>query len=157
MRTERTVRYVEFVLWVVTVSTAVVVVGFAAGVLLGGDLRAGKLALFVIGFLLFGVGAVAIQPQGPDLSGSTMDIDEASSRFGLGTLGRDPADEPGVEADDDGTDGEFGFETRLQEFGPLEDHDLPIEHRVSRGVKLFVTSLVVLGTSFLLEVAGVGV
>lgn len=157
MRTERTVRYVEFVLWVATVSAAVVVVGLGLGLVIGGSLRTAKLALFVVGFLLFGIGAFAIQPEGPDLSESMTDVDEPSSRTGLDALRGDPADEPGVEADDDGSDGEFGFETRLQEFGPLADHDLPPEGRASRGVKTFTTSLVVLGISFLLEVAGVGV
>ena len=126
-------RYVEFALWVGSVATAVVVVLAIPSLIVGDGLVTLKYALFVVGFLLFGVGSFAIQPtphgRGPvsRLFSTSVDGEEA-----------------------------FGFEQRIQEFPPLDGRNLPFEERVSRDVKVFVTSLVVLGVSIILEV-GLGV
>lgn len=160
MDADRRLQLFEFALWVAVASVVTVAVGLAAGLLVGGSLRAGKLALFVVGFLLFGVGSVAIQPSGPDLSGSVYDTDEDAGRRSLNPLGGGPnvGGESGIRtADEDGGADERGFEARLQEVGPLADHHLPPERRVSRGAKVFATSIVVLVVSFLMEVAGVQV
>lgn len=159
MDADRRLQLFEFALWVAVASVVTVVVGLAAGLLVGGSLRAGKLALFVLGFLLFGVGSVAIQPSGPDLSGSVYDTEEDTGRRSLNPLsgGPAPGGESSVTTVDDGGTNERGFEARLQEVGPLSDHHLPPERRVSRGAKVFATSIVVLAVSFLMEVAGVQV
>lgn len=127
MASDRWLRAVDFVVWVGAVSAAVVVVAGVPTFLLGG-LPLVKQALFVVGVLLFGLGSFAIQPPRPH------------------------RDEQLVTTE---TDGEAEFEARLQEFAPVEER-LPYEERVSRDTKLFVSSIVVLLVSLLLEV-GLGV
>lgn len=147
MRTERYLRLVEATLWVAAVAGAAIVASLALGLLVGGDLNAGKYAMFVVGFLMFGLGTLAIQPSSPNPGDDVPDdADRGSDGDGAGGLVGGPSDDP-----------EFGFEARLQEVGPLADHDLPHERRVDRGAKLFAASLVVLGVSLLMEFAGVQV
>lgn len=126
-------RYVEFALWVGSVATAVVVVLAVPSVILGDGLMTLKYALFVVGFLLFGVGSFAIQPtprgRGPVSRLFSMSLDGGRA---------------------------FGFEEWIQRLPPLAGRNLPFDDRVSRDVKVFVTSLVVLGVSIFLEV-GLGV
>ncbi|CCQ33944.1 hypothetical protein HLRTI_002259 [Halorhabdus tiamatea SARL4B] len=126
-------RYVEFALWVGSVATAIVVVLAIPSLIVGNGLVTLKYALFVVGFLLFGVGSFAIQPtprgRGPVSRLFSMSLDGGKA---------------------------FGFEQRIQELPPLDGRNLPFEDRVSRNVKVFVTSLIVLGVSILLEV-GLGV
>ncbi|WP_297889619.1 hypothetical protein [uncultured Halorubrum sp.] len=124
-------RISEFAVWVGAASAAVVgacaVVAFA----FGDGLITLKYVLFVVGFALFGLGSLAIQPKSKrrDRERVTLDTDEA-----------------------------WDVETRLMRLPPLRERAIPFEERVSRNVKAFVTSLVVLGVSLLLElVAGVGV
>lgn len=128
-------RYVEFALWVGTVSAAVTFALSVPAFLFGEGLLTLKYALFVVGFLLFGVGSFAIQP-------TPRGRDPVSRLFSLSVDG----------------EAEFGFERRLWALPPLDGAWLPPGDRVSRDVKLFVTSLLVLGISLALEVGlGVGV
>lgn len=129
MRT-RLLRYVELVLWVATVSGAVLVLLALPSFLFWNGLLTLKYALFVVGFLLFGVGSFAIQP-------TPRGKDPVSRLFAFSVDG----------------DIEFGFEERIQQLPPLKDAYLPLSDRVSRNVKLFVSSLVLLGVSLFLEVA----
>lgn len=126
-------RYVEFALWVGSVATGIVAVLSMPSLVLGDGLVTLKYALFVVGFLLFGIGSFAIQPtphgRGPVSRLFSMSLDGGQA---------------------------FGFEQRIQEFPPLDGRNLPFEERVSRNVKVFVTSLLVLGVSIVLEV-GLGV
>lgn len=129
MTSETTVRLVEFLFWVATVAGVVVLACVGVGVAVGAGLVGAKYALFVVGFVLFGVGSLAIQPASPH---------RETERF---TLDRG---------------GETMVEAAIQRLPPLDDARLPRERRVSRDVKLFAVSLVVLGVSVLLEV-GFGV
>ncbi|MFB6200618.1 MAG: hypothetical protein ABEI98_01260 [Halorhabdus sp.] len=126
-------RYVEFVYWVAVASTGILTVLGVSAFLFADGLLSLKYALFVVGFLLFGVGSFAIQP----------------SPRGRGPLSR-------LFALDLGGDSLLGFEQRLEALPPLSGTPIPLERRVSRNVKLFVTSLVLLAVSFALEV-GLGV
>lgn len=168
MPSERVHRLVDFLLWVATASAAVVVASLALGLVVGADLLTGKYVLFVVGFLLFGVASLLMQPSKP---GS----DESSE---TGAEGASPSSSPGGISHS----GEFGrlgawspdvgdlqeqlgvqehcesrFEARLQAVAFLADADLPIQRRIGREYKLFVTSLVVLGVSFGMELLGVHV
>jgi len=131
--TRNVLRYVELLYWVGAASGGVLLVLAVPAFLVGDGLLSLKYALFVVGFLLFGAGSFAIQPsprgRGP-----------VSRLFSFGI-------------DDDAA---FGFEPRLQDLPPLRRSHLAAEQRVSRNVKLFVTSLVLLGISIGLE-AGLGV
>ncbi|WP_136689869.1 DUF7555 family protein [Halorhabdus amylolytica] len=127
--TRNALRFVEFVYWVLTASGGIVLALAVPAFAVGDGLLSLKYALFVVGFLLFGVGSFAIQPsprgRGP-----------LSRLFSLSV---------------DGTS-QFGFERRIQQVPPLDGESLPVADRVSRDVKVFVASLVLLGVSFVLEV-----
>ncbi|WP_135667424.1 DUF7555 family protein [Halorhabdus rudnickae] len=127
--TRNALRYVEFFYWVGVVSGSVLLVLAVPAFLVGDGLLSLKYALFVVGFILFGVGSFAIQPS-PRGRGPITRL------FSFSVAG----------------DSAFGFEQRLQELPPLEGSHLPIEYRVNRNVKLFVTSLVLLAISAVLEV-----
>lgn len=129
MRSERALRTVEFVFWVAFVAGTVVAVALALGFATGEGLLGAKYVLFLVGFLTFGLGSLAIQPASPD---------DGSKRVTLSS------------------DDEARFEAALQELPPLRDGRLPVDRRVGRNVKLFVTSLVVLAVSAVLEI-GLGV
>jgi hypothetical protein len=92
-----------------------------------------KYLLFVVGFLLFGIGSFALWRK----------------------TRRRPTIWPSVDV---GPVDELGLERRLWELPGLRGEYLPPADRVSRPVKLFVTGLVVLAVSYLMEaVFGVSV
>ena len=120
----RWLRLVDVAVWVGAAS-GVVLVACGVPALLVADLLLLKYLSFLVGVVLFGVGSLAIQPRRP----------QRHQRLTL-----------------DGA-GETSIESALHRLPPLRDHHLPFDERVSRDTKLFLTSLVVLGGSFLLEVA----
>jgi hypothetical protein len=124
-------RISEFAVWVGAASAAVVAACAAVAFVFGDGLLTLKYALFVVGFALFGLGSVAIQPKSKrrDRKRVTLNTGQA-----------------------------WRIETKLTRLPPLRGRTIPFEERVSRNVKVFATSLVVLGVSLALElVAGVGV
>lgn len=130
--TSRTVlRYVEFVFWVLAAAGFVVVVALVLGFAAGEGLLGTKYVLFVVGFLLFGLGSLGIQPTPPHRDEPRLDLDgEYENRL----------------------------EAAIQDVPPLRDESLPYDARIARGPKLFVASLLVLGVSALLEFGfGVGI
>ncbi len=129
----------EFVYWVVAVAAAVVVGLAIPSFLFGSGLETLKFALFVVGFLLFGLGSFAIQPNPPGR-------DPLSRAFSWSLAG-----EGDLNPED-----QYEFEKHIQKLPPIDDEWLPIQDRVSRNIKLFVASLLVLGFSIFLEV-GLGV
>lgn len=122
-------RFAEFAVWVVVVACAGIIVLAIPSFAFGDGLLTLKAALFVVGFLLFGVASLGLQPKRPH------------------------RDRKLVSAE---SDSEFGFEERIQDVPPFRDRSLPLDARVSRNVKLFVVSLLLLAVSLLLEV-GFGV
>lgn len=127
MSSEAMLRAAEFVVWVLTVAAIVVAVAGAIGYAAGAGIGA-KYSLFLVGVLLFGLGSLAIQPASP----------RKEKRITL--QGRR----------------ESRLEAAIQRIPPLRGCRLPFDQRVGRDVKLFVTSLVVLGVSASLEF-GLGV
>ena len=123
MATERWLRVVEFVLWVGTVATLVTGVSLILGFVIGGGLLMAKYAMFVLGFLLVGIGSLGLQPQRPHKDEKPLVLDTSQNRL----------------------------EARIQELPPLRDEQLRFERRIGRAPKLFVAGLVVLGVSILLE------
>lgn len=168
-RSPTRLRLLEFVLWVLAASAAVIAASLTVGLVVGGDLLSGKYVLFVVGFLLFGVGSLLLQPSRPrrgrGADGSSPGEDAAGSRFGPTAGG----DQYGTARDlaaglgglrgrlDDREPREHRFEAKIQSIGPLADHPLPFEERIGRGYKIFATSLVVLAFSFGMEVVGIHV
>lgn len=164
MPTRRQLRLVEFALWVLAASAIVIAAGLALGFLLGRDLLTGKRVLFVVGFLIFGLGSLLIQPSRPRPDReSEPHVGREGGRI-VGNGDGEVPDEPVGE----GTDAvreqfetadthQHRFEARLQEVGPLADHDLPFGQRIDRSYKIFVTGLVVLAFSFAMEVVGIQV
>jgi len=129
MRSELGLKLVEFVLWVVAAAAVVVLASTAVGLLVGGDLLTVKYTLFLVGVLLFGVGSLAIQPESP------------------GERGRKRVSEyVDLEAN-----GPNQLEAYIERVPPLRDNYLPFDRRVSRSVKVFFTSLAVLGASLVME------
>lgn len=170
MASKRVRRLVDFVLWVAVASSVVVVASLVLGVVVGRDLLTGKYVLFVVGFLLFGLGSFLIQPSRP--------------RDETGTVAQSSATKPGVpgsystEAEEvgggsvrqrapdvDGLRARLGapathqhrFEAKIQELDPLADEPLPYPHRIGREYKIFATGLVVLAVSLGMEVVGITV
>lgn len=170
MGSDRTRRLLEFCQWVLGASTAVVVASLALGLVIGGDLLTGKYVLFLVGFLLFGIGTLMLQPTRPH---EAAQLEHADRRGSEGIAGGQPG---GPGADDDREGGfdeqsvelsalrkrvqlersrEHPYEAKLVKMGPLSGRQVPFEKRIGRGPKVFVTSLVVLAVSWLLEIAGV--
>lgn len=152
-------RVVEFAVWVLVVAAAVVAVVGTVGFVVGGGLVGAKVALFVVGFLLFGVGSLAIQPEPPrpadvrltnltdgDSGGEDGEGARSAIRDPLGTVNRRVSFE----------ERETRVDAVVQRVPPLADQDLPVDERVSQEVKLFAVSLVVLAVSLWLEF-GLGV
>ncbi|MEF8776509.1 MAG: hypothetical protein V5A43_08425 [Haloarculaceae archaeon] len=170
MGSKRFLRLVEFCQWVIAASTAVVAVFLGLGLVVGGDLLTGKYFLFVVGFLLFGIGTIMVQPTRPQ---EAAQLDHADGR-GSGRIG---GGQPGLSGAEDDRDRGFDeqslqlsalrkrvqlqrsrehpSEAKLVAIGPISARQLPFDDRVGRGPKVFVTGLVVLAVSLLLEIAGV--
>ena len=123
MATERQLCVIEFVLWVGTVATLTVSISLILGFAIGGGLLTAKYAMFVLGFILAGFGSIGLQPERPHKEEKPLNLDTSQNRL----------------------------EVRIQELPPLQDEHLRFERRIGRAPKLFVTGLVVLGVSLLLE------
>lgn len=124
MTSKSVLRAAEFVLWVAATAAVVVAVALLVGFAAGEGLLGAKYVLFFVGFLLFGLASLAIQPTPPHRDEKRLSLKG---------------------------DRENRLESAIQNVPPLTDVALPFDERVSRGVKLFVTSLVVLGVSAVLE------
>lgn len=167
---KRALAVIEFALWVLAATVGIVAASLALGLLVGGDLLTGKYVLFVVGFLVFGLGSFLIQPSRPRPDRAP----EASRSHTPDSLSHDTTESDGESAADGGRgrppDGGsirdvFGpsdthqhrYEAKLQTIGPLADYDLPYGQRISRRYKVFATGLLVLAFSFVMELVGVQV
>lgn len=148
-----------------------VVVSAVLAAVLGTPVASGvKYGLFVLGWLAFGYASYLLFPT------SAWDDDNGHDSFGV-----PPQEESGFQSlaqrpspvrfrqtpsdDDDSGYDPFGVppdeETRFQSFAqrlpPARFHQIQPSHRLPTGVRLFVASLVVLGTSLVLgQVFGIG-
>jgi hypothetical protein len=121
-------RLLEAGYWVLVVTSGVVVSLAILAVVFGDGLLTLKYLLFVVGFLLFGLGSVVLW---------------RGSR-------RRPSIWPSVGPDVDAPN-ELGFERRLWDLPGLRGAYLAPDDRVSRPVKLFLTGLAVLAVSYTME------
>jgi len=128
--------YAEFGIWVglLTAALAVVatVVGVAAGGLAAGGLGVAKTILFVLGFLLFGLGAIELRPP---------PAWKDEKRFSLAPSGESRVDR------------------LVRRLPPLNGRAVPAGQRIGRGTKWFAAGLLVLVVSYAMEAllgAGVG-
>ena len=124
MTSRRVLRYAEFALWVAAATALIVAVCAVPAFLFGSGLPTLKLLLFVVGWLLFGIGSFGIQPERPKRDGQIVNLETG---------------EPNR------------FEDRVQEIPPLRGRRLPCSDRVNRNVKLFATAVAVLAVSAALE------
>lgn len=129
MWSERRLRAVEFGVWVTVVALGVVAAAIGAGVLLGSGLLGAKYLLFVVGAALFGVGALAIQPDKPTGEERWFSFDQQA---------------------------ETRVDLLVQRIPPLDEQYIPPGERIGLGVKLLAVGVVALGVSVWLEV-GLGV
>lgn len=170
MPSDRYLRFVEFVLWVVTVSATIIAVSLVLGLIIGRDLITGKYILFVVGFLLFGVGSLLLQPSRP--RGDRMTVTQPNTgvleETKLGSTGGSEAESGTIRERAPGLDTlrdqlgapsthQHRFEAKIQTVGPLADHSLPFQQRIGREYKIFVTGLLVLAFSLAMELVGVHV
>lgn len=137
----RLVRVVlDAVAYALTTTAIVFVGGFLVGVVFGGGVVTAKYVLFVVGILLFGYGALQMQPSKPIKTEKSLD----------GTVEVKRRDQ------DEDDDGRGEDETRLQAFvqrvPPVSWYPLAPAERLSGGTKVFLASLVMLALSFGLEV-----
>lgn len=158
MASKTLLRVVEFVVWVLVVAAGVVAVTGTVGFVAGGGLVGAKVALFVVGVLLFGVGSLAIQPETPrpeaELSDLTGDRSGGEGASGNGTVIKDPFEAAHRRVSFE--ERETRVDAVVQRVPPLADEHLPVDERVSHETKLFAVSLVVLAVSMWLEF-GLGV
>lgn len=126
---------VETVYWITVVTAGVVAIGSVPAVATGGGLLTLKYSLFAIGFLLFGIGSFSIQPKSPRLGDKSKFRQPVTRIFSMSLDGDRP----------------FRFEKLIQRLPPLRDHTIALENRVSRNIKVFLTSLMVLGVSWFIE------
>ena len=128
-------RVLEAGYWVLTATTGCVLVLGVLAAVFGDGLLTLKYLLFVVGFLLFGIGSVALW---------------------RGTRRRPtiwPSVDVGPEREDD-----LAIERRLWDLPGLRGEWLPPGDRISRPVKLFATGVLVLAVSYVMEaVFGVAV
>lgn len=118
-------RIVDFTLWVATIASGIIGGLAVISFIIGDGMITLKYSLFIVGFLLFGVGSFGLQPKRPHRDEKLVTVD---------------------------SDSEYGFEERIQEIPPLDARDLPLENRVSRNVKIFFVSIILLAVSYMLEV-----
>jgi len=124
-------RTIDLIVWVCAVAATIVVISGIASFLFGNGLLTLKYVLFYVGFLLFGIGSFGIQPKRPSKDTKRITVE---------------------------SDSEWRFEEGLHDLPPLRDTHIPVEDRINRDLKVFLTSLVVLGVSLVLELfAGVSV
>lgn len=121
-------RILDVVSWVLVVAVGTVVFFTIPAFVLGSGLLSLKYLLFVVGFLYFGIGSWILWLRSR----------RRPSRWFDRSFGVDP-------------DQEFWFERRLWNHFPLAHRWLPPRERVDRSVKVFLTGMVILLVSYLME------
>ena len=130
-----TLRVLEASYWILGATTLCILGLGVLAFVFGDGLLTLKYLLFVVGFLLFGIGSFALWRN----------------------TRRRPTIWPSVDVGPNEVD-ELGLERRLWEFPGLRGEYLPPPERVSRPIKLFATGVLVLVVSYLMEaVFGVSV
>lgn len=115
---------VEFAYWVGIVTALVVVVSLALGLAATGTLVAVKGVVFVVGAVMTGLGALALQPKRPMKDEKRIDFDGGD---------------------------ESELESFIQRLPGLSGRRLPFDDRVGRSMKVFATGLTLLVVSLVME------
>ncbi|SIR54089.1 hypothetical protein SAMN05421858_2722 [Haladaptatus litoreus] len=134
----------DALVYAIAVAGFAFVVGVVVSFSLGSDLVGVKYFLFLIGFLLFGYATLLMLPSAP------WDVNKT--------------DDGGVEivrneerGEVIGSREETRFQATVQRIPPLSRYPIPPEERFPSSMKLFVASIAVLATSYIMEtVFGVG-
>lgn len=135
----------DAVVYAVAVTGAASVVLGVVSVVLGSGLVGLKAGLFLVGLLMGGYATFLLLPERPWDTRKTGDGSVEIVR-------RDDSKDP------IGSREETKFQAMVQRLPPLTRYSIPPEERLSPGAKLFIASLVVLGTSATMEfVFGVGI
>lgn len=132
---DQVAQLLDLVTYAVTTTLLFVAVSAVFAVLLGSPVAPGvKYGLFVLGWLAFGYASYLLMP-----SKAWADDDDDEDLLGV----------------PDGD--ESGFQSFVQRLPPARFRQLRPDHRLPTGVRLFVASLVTMGTSIVLEqVFGIG-
>jgi len=134
----------DALVYAIVVTGVAFVIGAVVSFPLGGGLLGIKYFLFLVGFVLFGYGAFQLRPSRAwkvDKSGDEIEI-ERNEKTG----------------DVVGSREETRFQSSVQRLPPLSRYSIPPDERFSPDAKLFLASIAILLTSFLMEaVFGVGV
>ncbi len=117
----------DVLLYGLSVAVILICVSAVVSFALGSDWSGVKYLLFVIGFLLFGAGALMIRPQ---------------------AAWKDDDDDNTLVSSDE----ETRFQAAVQSIPPLRRYELEPDDRFSTVTRVFVCSLFVLGTSLVMEV-----
>ncbi len=127
----------DALVYAIVVTGLVFLIGAIVSFALGGGFVGVKYFLFFVGILLFGYGTFSLYPSRRwkvDRSEGNVEI-ERSTNTGEVIGSRE----------------ETRFQSAVQQVPPLTQYSLPPQERLSPGAKLFIASLVVLLTSFLME------
>lgn len=128
-------RVLDAVTYATAVTAAVVAVAAAVSFPLGFDWVGVKYVLFVVGWVAFGYATFTLRPTPP--------------------WKRDEMTEPSEPSI--GEREESRFQRLAQELPPARFRQLPVDDRLPVGVNMFLASIAILGTSFVMEVVfGVG-
>ncbi|WP_254663015.1 hypothetical protein [Haladaptatus sp. W1] len=134
----------DALVYAITVTGVAFAVGFVVSFSLGGGLLGTKYFLFLVGFVLFGYGAFQLRPS------RAWNVDKSSDEIEIFRIKNT--------GDVIGSREETRFQSTVQRLPPLSWYSIPPEERFSSGAKLFLASIAILLTSFLMEaVFGVGV
>lgn len=134
----------DALVYAVAVTGLVFFFGGLLSLLFGAGLVGVKYVLFLVGLLLFGYATFQLRPEKPWDTEKTED-------GGVEVVRKDDT----MEAI--GSREQTRFQAAVQRLPPLSRYSLPPEERLPIAAKLFLASLAVLGTSFLMETAfGVG-
>lgn len=124
----------DAIVYVVAVTVIVVVASIAISFALGGDWLGVKYILFIVGFVLFGIGTLKLRPTAAWRKG------DGNREKALLQTGRDSDHES-----------ESWLQARIQRVPPLDRYGLRPNERLSDGAKLFLASVLILLLSFVLE------
>ncbi|WP_458185923.1 DUF7555 family protein [Haladaptatus sp. NG-WS-4] len=144
-RPSRRVRQVlDALVYAIAVTGVVFLFGGLVSLVFGSGLVGVKYVLFFVGILLFGFATLQLRPDPP------WDV-EKTDEGSVEVVRNDKGEVIGARE-------ETRFQATVQQIPPLTRYSIPPEERLPTAAKLFLASITVLATSFIMEtVFGVGV
>jgi hypothetical protein len=120
----------DAIVYAIVVTAIVGITSIAVSFVLGWGLVGVKFILFVVGFVLFGIGTLKLRPTSPWQEGDENESSEVSHA---------------------GSDNDSPLQRAIHRVLPLDQHELRPNNRLSDGAKLFLASVFMLVVSFLME------